>query len=103
MNYDSIIKSLDEAIQISDGKLKVRKQRVTILPIDNFTNYEIKSIRMNLNLTQLAFSHLIGVSKKTIEAWENGRNSPSGPARRIIGLLKEDYSLLEKYNLITLT
>lgn len=101
MNYNSIIKGLDEAIQISNGKLNGRKQKVSISPINNYTNDEIKSLRMDLNLTQLTFAQLIGVSKKTIEAWENGRNSPNGPARRIIGMLKEDYSLPEKYHLIT--
>lgn len=101
MNYNSIIKGLDEAIQISNGKLKGRKQKISISPINNFTNDEIKSLRMNLHLTQLTFAQLIGVSKKTIEAWENGRNSPNGPARRILGMLKEDHSLPEKYHLIT--
>ncbi len=101
MNYDSIIKSLDEAVKISNGNLKARTQKVSISPISDFSNNEIKSLRLNLKLTQLAFSQLLGVSKKTIEAWEKGTNTPNGSARRIIGMLKADPDLPEKYHLIT--
>ncbi len=101
MNYDSIIKGLDEAVKISNGNLKARTQKVSISPISDFSNNEIKSLRLNLKLTQLAFSQLLGVSKKTIEAWEKGTNTPNGSARRIIGMLKADPDLPEKYHLIT--
>lgn len=101
MDFNSIIKGLDEAVKISDGELKARKQKVTISPIGEYSNVEIKSLRSKLHLTQLAFAQLVGVSIKTIEAWEKGTNSPNGPARRIIGMLKEDPDLPEKYHLIT--
>jgi len=101
MNYDSIMRGLDEAIKISNGELKGRRQKVSISPVNDFSKAEIKCLRLNLHLTQLAFAQLMGVSKKTIEAWEKGTNSPNGPARRIIGMLKEDPNLPEKYHLIT--
>lgn len=100
MNFDSVMKSLDEAVKISNDELKGRKQKVTISPVSDFSNVEIKNLRSKLHLTQLAFAQLIGVSIKTIEAWEKGTNSPNGSARRIIGMLKEDPSLPEKHHLI---
>lgn len=100
MNFDSIMKGLDEAVKISNDELKGRRQRVSISPVGDFSNVEIKSLRSTLHLTQLAFSQLVGVSIKTIEAWEKGTNSPNGPARRIIGMLKEDPDLPEKHHLI---
>ena len=100
MNFDSIMKGLDEAVKISDGELKGRKQKVSISPVSEFSNLEIKNLRFSLHLTQLAFAQLVGVSIKTIEAWEKGTNSPNGPARRLIGMLKEDPNLPEKYHLI---
>ncbi len=96
--YKSIIKSLNEAIDYEKGKLKgVRKRKIEIAPLLNFTNQDIKEIRNNLNLSQKTFADLMGVSIKTIEAWESGKNTPSGPAQRILELIKENNALVEKF------
>ncbi len=100
MNYNSIIKGLDEAVKISKGELSGRKQKVTIRPVKVISKNEIKTLRDNLSLTQSAMAEIIGVSKKTIEAWEKGTNKPNGPALRFMGMLKEDPELLEKYNIV---
>ena len=100
MNYDSIIKGLNEAVQISKGELKGRSKSISITPVSEFSNEEIKCLRSNLHLTQLAFAQLIGVSAKTVEAWEKGTNTPNGPARRLIGMIKDDPRLMERFHLI---
>jgi putative transcriptional regulator len=61
---------------------------------------DIKRIRNNLNLSQSLFSELLGVSVKTVEAWEAGRNVPVGPAQRMLGLLEKKPELLNEYMLI---
>ena len=35
-------------------------------------------IRNNAGMTQLVFANYMGVSKKTVEAWECGRSHPTG-------------------------
>ena len=52
-------------------------------------------------MTQSTFAALMGVSNKTVEAWEKGTNTPAGTARRMIGMLKADSSIPEKYNIIS--
>lgn len=37
-------------------------------------------IRNRLNLSQLAFAGLMGVSVRTLQEWEQGRRAPRGPA-----------------------
>lgn len=101
MNFKSIINGLDEAIKISDGRIKGRRQKVTISPVKDFSNKEIKNLREELNLTQITFAEVIGVTPKTVEAWEKGTNSPNGPARRIMAILKEDPESLKRYHLIS--
>ena len=40
-------------------------------------------------MTQAAFASYLGVSVKTVEAWELGRTHPTGPAFRLINILDE--------------
>ena len=42
--------------------------------------------RLKAGLTQAQFAALLGVSKRTLEQWEQGRRSPSGAAKTLIKL-----------------
>ena len=48
---------------------------------------------MEAMMTQHVFADFLGVSVKTVEAWERGRNHPTGPACRLIKILEEDEKL----------
>ena len=52
-------------------------------------------------MTQRTFAMVMGVSNKTVEAWENGTNKPAGTARRMMGILMADHMVPEKYSIIT--
>ncbi len=97
--YDSIIKGLNEAIEYERGNLKgVRTHTVKILPLPMYPPMEIRKIRTGLKLTQLAFANIVGVSKKTVEAWECGRNVPQGPSLRMIEILENNgQDLVKRY------
>ena len=41
---------------------------------------DVKAIRERLDLSQSAFAALLGVSKRTLQDWEQGRRKPRGPA-----------------------
>ena len=43
-----------------------------------------QEIRAKLNLSQAAFAGLMGVSVRTVQDWEQGRRSPSGPAEALL-------------------
>lgn len=100
MDQKSTLKGLNEAVQINTGELEGRKQTLSISPVAHVTKSEIKELRRKMHLTQRGFAELVGVSKKTVEAWEKGTNEPNGSARRLIGLLREDPEIPEKYHLI---
>ena len=75
----------------------MRRRVVKVSPLPNYSAEEIKAIRLTLNLSQSSFADLMGVSSKTVEAWESGKNTPYGSAQRMLELLKNDYKLVEKY------
>lgn len=44
----------------------------------------IAMARLKAGLTQAQFAALLGVSKRTLEQWEQGRREPSGAAKTLI-------------------
>jgi len=40
--------------------------------------------RLKIGLTQAQFAELLGVSKRTLEQWEQGRRQPSGAAKTLL-------------------
>ena len=100
--FDDIVSGLNEAIQYErTGYSKaIRRRRVSIAPVPRYGASTIKSIRNSLELSQIAFAGALGVSKKTVEAWEAGTNIPQGPAQRILELLQKDHDLFERHGIL---
>ena len=45
---------------------------------------EVKAVRYKLKQTQADFAMMIGVSVNTLQAWEDGRHRPDGPAEALL-------------------
>jgi len=100
-SFESIKQSLTEAIEYERGNLEgVKVDKITVAPIHAHTANEIKSIRANQSMTQKVFAEALGVSVKTVEAWETGTNRPSGIANRMFEFLAQDNSLFEKFSIV---
>lgn len=99
--YESIVQGLNEAIEYEKGLCKARTAKCTVNPVPEFSSQEIKEIRLSLEMTQLTFAEVMGVSVKTVEAWEAGVNKPIGSARRFLSVLKAEPELLAKANIIS--
>lgn len=98
--FDSIMTGLNEAVKHEKGIIKAKRVKCTVNPIPEFSASDIKNVRNKMNMTQVTFAAVMGVSAKAVEAWESGKNVPSGSARRMLGMLKTDPNLPEKYNII---
>ena len=86
---DDMMSSLNEIIAYESGeKADVVVHKVTIQDVKSFSPAEIRQIRLNADMTQSTFAACIGVTKKAVEAWEEGRSKPDGAARRALGLLQ---------------
>jgi len=86
--FDNLMTGLNEAVAIERGELKGRKTVYEIQPVKKYDNTEIKQIRTSVGMTQLLFAKYMGVSSKTVEAWEKGTNHPTGTACRLISMLE---------------
>lgn len=45
-------------------------------------------LRNNLLLTQLEMAVALGVSQRTLQEWEQGRRTPSGPAKALLHVMQ---------------
>ena len=99
--FESIRQGLNEAIEYERGNLpSVKVDKVIVTPLKSYAPNDIKNIRISHSMTQRLFSEALGVSVKTVEAWETGTNSPSGIAGRMLWLLERDNTLFEQYGII---
>ena len=99
--YDSLITALNEAIDFENGKGNARVMRFTVNPVPEYDAATVKAVRVSLGLTQSAFAQVMGVSVKTVEAWEMGLNKPAGAARRLLSLLQKEPAILSRFNIIS--
>lgn len=101
--FEGIMSGLNESLEYSRGNLKkIRKKKVTVVPVPKYSAQKIKQIRESLNLSQTVFAEALGVSVKTVEAWESGRNHPQGPASRILQLLEKDHAILKEHMILSI-
>ena len=85
--FDDLKQGLEEAIDFERGSGKARVKTYMIMPIKKYSNKEIREIRIKAGMTQSVFASYMGVSKKTVEAWECGRTHPTGPVYRLLDIL----------------
>ena len=94
--YESIMRGLREIEAHKKGKVKLRTTVLMVEPTLEYDAKAVKRIRQRLKLPQRAFAKLCGVSSKTVEAWESGRNVPNGSARRLFELIEKDQNILTR-------
>lgn len=94
--YESIMKGLLEIEAHKQGKAKLRTTVLMVEPTPDYDAKAVKRIRQRLKLPQRAFAKVCGVSIKTVEAWESGRNVPNGSARRLFELIDKDQGILTR-------
>ena len=85
--FDDLKEGLEEAISYERGTGSAKTKTYMISPVKEYNNKEIREIRIKAGMTQSVFASYMGVSKKTVEAWECGRTHPTGPAYRLLGIL----------------
>jgi putative transcriptional regulator len=81
--FNELLESVQEMDQIRKGKKRAARRI-------EFKDPEVKAIREQTGLSQTHFARLIGVSKRTLENWEQGRRHPTGPARALLKIVESD-------------
>jgi putative transcriptional regulator len=78
--FAELLASVEEMDKIVRGELEPgRVTQIAELPV--------RTIREKTGLSQRRFAHLIGVSQRTLENWEQNRRRPRGPARALLKIV----------------
>jgi len=98
---DLLLESAREALAIARGEMKAarityastttRKARVSA-PQD-FDAERVRALRLRLDLSQAIFAQMLGVSDKTVKAWEQG-HTPTAAMRRLLEIAEEHPEIL---------
>jgi len=94
--YDRLKESLEQAAAHSKGDVSKVRVSVREMSIPEYKANDIQRLRTTLNLSQRGFAYALGVSKRTVESWEIGRNIPNGSARNLLYLLDHNSALVEQ-------
>ncbi len=90
--FNELMDGLTEALAESKGQAAANTfTRKRSLPA-----VDVRQTRKSLHLTQKGFADVLGVSSRTVEAWEAGRTTPTPTAMKLIYLIHEDNSLVQK-------
>jgi len=81
--FDDLMASVQEMDDIVKGQKQPARRF-------EFPEPEVKAIREKMGVSQDKFAVILGVSKRTVENWEQGRRHPTGAARSLLKIVEAD-------------
>jgi putative transcriptional regulator len=87
--FEELLGSVREAGAILRGQKKPSRRIV-------IRSSGVPAIRERTSLSQSEFAHLIGVSVKTLQNWEQDRRRPTGPAAALLRIISNEPQLAVK-------
>jgi putative transcriptional regulator len=90
--FSGIMSGLEEALAYEKGTARAQ----TLARKRSLPEVNVAAERKALGMTQKSYAALLGVSCRTIEAWESGKSNPTPTAKILISLISQDHSLVQK-------
>lgn len=98
LSIEESIKEYEAMFQGKPNEVEVVARTIPVRP--EFSAETIKELRKNIGATQATLANLVGVSTRTVEAWESNRSEPNRSAQKLLTLLMQDKSFVDKLQLI---
>lgn len=92
--FGDLMLSLDQALKYSRGEQINARTTVLPAPPEPLSRQEIIKLRERFNCSQAVFAHLLNVSVKTLQAWEQGVRAPSDAALKLLTIAKNHPEVL---------
>jgi len=90
-------KKIEAAARLDkDARPSTKTQLVKFKRVHSLKSADIKQIREKLNMTQAVFAAYFGISKRTLQEWEQGRRHPEGPACTLLTVINYESRAVER-------
>jgi putative transcriptional regulator len=81
--FNQLVESMRQMDEIVLGKRKPSR-------VFMYSPMEVRKIRQSTGLSQVKFAEVIEVGVGTLRNWEQGRRDPTGPAKALLKVIKND-------------
>jgi putative transcriptional regulator len=81
--FEDIKAAMQQAVAVSHGQ--AQGARVSVRTVES-----VAEVRKQLNLPRAEFAKIFGVSPQTVELWEKGTKKPSGAARTLLRVARQN-------------
>lgn len=88
---ESLLRGLNEALSYAKKEKTLARVHKVSVP----KKIDVKSIRVNLHLSQREFANRYGFSVRTLEKWEQGIRQPEGAARAYLVVISYNHQAVE--------
>jgi len=86
--FERLKDSLEEAEKFAAGELTLKTFTVPEPP-PTYTPARVARVRKSLRMSQGVFAHVLNVSTKTVQSWEQGLREPTQAAQRLLEVLEK--------------
>jgi putative transcriptional regulator len=80
-----ILKSARQALAYAEGRAEPSAYIVHVPE-----ELDVKAVRSKIGMSQEEFARHFGVSKRTVQDWEQRRRRPSGPSRAFLVVIERE-------------
>jgi putative transcriptional regulator len=89
---ESLLRGAEDALAFVRGD----KTRGRLIKVKATPRLDVRAVRRDVRLTQVAFARWLGVDLKTYRAWERGTAEPEGPARKLLWIVAGDPEIVRQ-------
>jgi putative transcriptional regulator len=94
--FKRLNESLEQAVAFKNGDKSKAKVSAYKISMPEYKAADVVRVRSGLRLSQKGLALALGVSPRTVEAWEIGRNEPNGAARHLLYLIEQNTELVDQ-------
>lgn len=86
---DMVEQSLLDVASIKDISVTLDKfYKLKYSAPRDYTKKDVQRLRKKFRISQAVLAHLLNTKLTTVQKWESGVNTPSGPANRLLQILE---------------
>lgn len=94
--FSEIVEGFDALKSEREGKLTLRRVKVTAHPVEVLSPQEVLAVRERLNFSRTVFAHYLHTNPRTLENWEQGRAKPNAQAALLIRMVGQFPDMVQR-------